>query len=639
MEHLRMINEKDKLYKVMKLKQCTVSEIQYKKLRNRLANVLKTAERNYYKNKLETNKNNLRKVWDTLNLVINKKIRTKRCSTFKYEDSEIDNEEKIAQLFNKYFINVPRNLYKSIPPKTMDPSSCIKSNDSTMYLTPCNANEILNILIDMKNSSAGHDGIDAKTAKFVALELLQSLTHVCNLSLSRGEFPNGMKLARVVPIHKKGNKDQFSNYRPISILPVFSKILERLMYNRIIQFIDTFSILHDDQFGFRKSRSTSMALNVLVDKYHQAVQKKQYMVGLFIDLSRAFDTLSHDILLSKLYKYGIRGPAWDWLQCYLSNRKQFVSYGSGKSDTENIEIGVPQGSILGPLLFLLYINDLCNISHKVSFIQFADDTSIYCTGSSLANVCSTIETEMVLICDWLNNNKLSLNVSKTNYMIMTPSAKDVDADISITLNGLNIERVSETKFLGVILDSKLTFKSHIDYISNKIAKCIGIISRAKYILATDSLRTLYMALVQPYLLYCIEIWGHTFESYTKKLFLMQKRLVRIITHSKYDEHTVPLFKSLKILPYHELYEYSVASLVFKSLHNILPYPFDKYFIPNMSQRNCNSLRPPFYSHKVCEFSVRVMGPRIWNKLNQSLKSSGTIRNFKKLHKSVLLNNM
>ena len=162
-----------------------------------------------------------------------------------------------------------------------------------------------------------------------------------------------------------------------------------------------------------------MALNVLVDKYHQALQDKQHMVGLFIDLSRAFDTLSHDILLKKLYKYGIRGSAWNWVKSYLSNRKQYVSHGSEKSGTGNIEIGVPQGSILGPLLFLLYINDLCDVSHRVSFIQFADDTSIYCTGSSLEGVCATLETEMISICEWLNNNKLFLNVSKTNYMIMT----------------------------------------------------------------------------------------------------------------------------------------------------------------------------------------------------------------------------
>ena len=638
-EHFCMIREKDKCYKEMKLKQCVASEQQYKKLRNKLANVLKSAERKYYRNTLEDNKTNLRKVWDTLNVVIHREKRKKMNSTFKYKDSEVNNEQQIAQLFNKYFLNVPRNLYKALPPETEDPTSYMKTNVNSLYLTPTDADEVLSLLKDMKNSSAGYDGISSITVKYVANELLEPLIHICNISLSLGEFPDEMKLARVVPIHKKGKKDQFNNYRPISVLPVFSKLLERLMYNRIVEFIDKFSLLHDNQFGFRKSRSTSMALNVLVDKYHQALQDKKYMVGLFVDLSRAFDTLSHDILIEKLSKYGIRGTALDWIRSYLSNRKQFVSYGSKKSDVGNIEIGVPQGSILGPLLFLLYINDLCNVSKRVSFIQFADDTSIYCTGSSLENVCSTIEAEMALICDWLNNNKLSLNVSKTNYMIMTPSYREVNDDLTIKVNGETIERVSETKFLGVILDRRLTFKSHIDYIANKIAKCVGLLSKAKHILSTDSLRTLYVAIVQPYLSYCIEIWGHTYESYSKKLFLLQKRIVRTITFSKYDDHSLPLFKSLRILPYKEQYEYTVASLVFKSLTKKLPYPFENYFIPNMSQRTSDSLRSPFCSHKLCEFSVRVMGPRIWNKLNQNIKSSKSHFIFKKLYKSSIFASM
>ena len=364
-----------------------------------------------------------------------------------------------------------------------------------------------------------------------------------------------------------------------------------------------------------------MALNVLVDKYHQSLHDEQYMAGLFIDLSCAFDTLSHDILLKKLYKYGIRGSAWNWVKSYLSNRKQYVS----------------QGSILGSLLFLLYINDLCDVSHRVSFIQFADDTSIYCTGSSLESACETLEIEMISICEWLNNNKLFLNVSKTNYMIMTPSARELSDEITIQLNGQKIERVTETKFLGVILDHKLTFKSHIDYISNKIAKCIGIISKARRALSTYSLRMLYMALVQPYLFYCVEIWGHTYASYTKKLSILQKRLVRIITFSRYDDHTLPLFKSLKILPFGEQYEYKVATLVFKSLQNALPYPFVDYFTPYISPRHADHLQPPFCSHKLCEFSVRVMGPRIWSIIKKELKCFKTIGNFKRLYKINIFN--
>ena len=259
--------------------------------------------------------------------------------------------------------------------------------------------------------------------KYVKESLIQPLLHICNMSLSNGVFPDVLKIARVVPIHKNGQTGDFNNYRPISVLPFFSKLLEKLVYNRMLKFIDDFNIIHDNQFGFRRNRSTYMALNVLLDKFHESVTSKEYMIGLFMDLSRAFDTISHDILLNKLYKYGIRGLSYDWIKSYLSNRKQYVNYKNSSSDTLNVNIGIPQGSILGPLLFILYINDLHNVSDKLTLLQFADDSSFFVSGRSLPELFNVLQNEIVKIREWLNNNKLSLNISKTNYMIMTNQKK------------------------------------------------------------------------------------------------------------------------------------------------------------------------------------------------------------------------
>ena len=195
-----------------------------------------------------------------------------------------------------------------------------------------------------------------------------------------------------------------SNYRPISDLPALSKIYERLIYNRILEFIDKHEIFSNNQFGFRKKYSTSHAINSLVNQFHDSVENNQFMIGLFIDLSRAFDTLSHKILVNKLYKYGIRGIALEWIKDYLLNRKQYVVYNNTKSKMYGVEIGVPQGSTLGPLLFLIYVNELPNISSTLSCIQFADDTSIFIRGSSLLDITSTLNREIVKIVDWLKDN-------------------------------------------------------------------------------------------------------------------------------------------------------------------------------------------------------------------------------------------
>ena len=238
-----------------------------------------------------------------------------------------------------------------------------------------------------------------------------------------------------------------------------------------MHFLDKYNILYENQFGFRKNRSTDMAIQTLVDKFHETIEKDELMVGIFIDLSRAFDTISHDILLRKLHFYGIRGTSLKWIEDYLSNRKQYVQYNNSKSAMGNITIGVPQGSILGPLLFLIYVNDLSNISKKLSCILFADDTNIFVTGKTLVEISRTINSELKNITEWLYCNKLSLNISKTQYMIMSSPGKRFNPnECIIQIDDQKIESVKEIKFLGIIIDEKFTWKSHIDYTSNKSSK-------------------------------------------------------------------------------------------------------------------------------------------------------------------------
>ena len=362
------------------------------------------------------------------------------------------------------------------------------------------------------------------------------------------------------------------------------------------------------------------------------------MISLFIDLSRAFDTISHKVLFNKLYQYGIRGLALDWIKNYLQNRKQFVIYNNAQSSFGNISMGVPQGSILGPLLFILYVNDLPNVSSKLSFTQFADDTSIFITGKNLKDMSNLMTDQMKRVTDWLKINMLTLNVSKTNYMIMCSRGKMIaDTECKIEIDGKIIERVAQCKFLGLIVDDKLTWKCHIDYICGKVSKLIGILIRARKILPICSLITLYNALLSPYFTYCITIWGNTYKTHLKRIEILQKKIIRIITFSQHDAHTRPLFKKVGIMTFKDLYTYFSSMYIYKCINNLTPPSYYHGYKLSHSARNPRNLQALYCSKKICKTSLLFSGHSMWNNLPDNIKYAKSLSSFKSKLKICIIN--
>ena len=292
----------------------------------------------------------------------------------------------------------------------------------------------------------------------------------------------------------------------------------------MIIFLNKYSILSCNQYGFRKNHSTAYALIQLYDKLSDAIDKGNVTLGLFIDLSKAFDTVNHDILLAKLEFYGVRGVALEWFESYLSCRSQFVQYNGYSSSSKYIKCGVPQaGSILGPLLFLLYINDLCDVSKALDFILFADDTNIFYSHKDQNYLMEIVNTELKKLSSWFQANKLSINIKKSNFILSKTKQNRRKLDLHFSINENEIDRVHEFLFLGVILDEHLSWKPQRQNVATKISKSIAIICKSSFYLNKNSLCTLYYSLVYPYLHYCASVWGSTYQSNLKRLITLQKK--------------------------------------------------------------------------------------------------------------------
>ena len=429
-------------------------------------------------------------------------------------------------------------------------------------------------------------------------------------------IPSQLKIAKVVPIFKSGDSLNMDNYRPISLLNVFSKILEKIVHKRLSNHLETNKLLSPFQFGFRKNISTIHPLTKFLNFIAKSNNNNKFAIAMFCDLRKAFDTCDHSILLKKLKSLGVTGTELSWFHNYLTGRKQFVSIGGKSSSLLDILIGVPQGSILGPLLFLIYINDLPQCSQLLA-ILFADDTTLLASHENLNSLTTFVNAEFKKICFYFRQNKLSLHPKKTHFLLFSPnkninpsnvilnidnnnsSPGDLNYDLTLLLpvNQINVNSpIPAVKFLGVFIDPKLDFKYHVNYISGKISTAMYFLRSSKKFLTPQALKALYFTLVHCHLIYALPIWSCTTNKILQPIVTKQKIAIRLITGSKFNSHTEPLFKKLNIVPFNNLISISKLQIMQQFKQKLLPETLQEDWMLNLDRRN-NQNMPTLRNHE------------------------------------------
>ena len=544
----------------------------YKHLKNQVTSLIRKSKRKYINDNIIRNRGNSSELWKLLHTLLPKK-RANVLNRVKSEGRVITNYKEIANVINNSFVDVPKRLRANLPKVTY--SDCGRFIDhvtSTFSFTPVTESEIMKCFDSIpRNKAAGLDNLPTSVLKDTLPLIMKPLCHVLNLSLAQGTIPDAWKLARVSPIFKGGDQTDPQNYRPISVLSVLSKVLERLVFNQLYNYLKENNLLSDSQFGFRPNFSTCLALITITEHIRKALDEGCAVGFITLDLKKAFDLIPHDVIIEKLRKYGVSPETLVWFKNYLSGRKQVTVINGNMSEPRQVSCGVPQGSILGPLLFIITINDIVKTIQHCNASLYADDTCLYYASSNHVTLEKCVNEDLKAISKWLEINGLLLNEKKCECMIIAPKHKKQDfSNIHIKLNGCSIQQKNVCKYLGVMLNDTLTWNDHVAYVRGKLSSSLYCFKRIRPFISQNTALTLYKGLIQPHLDYCSIVWRNAGKTLCNQISVLQKRALRatILVGNRFSSEA--LYQLTSVEPIENRWKKQAAVFIFKLVNGLLP---------------------------------------------------------------------
>lgn len=571
--------------------------------------------------------NKAKKIWQVVSRETKPQSKTQQEITLKEGGNTISNPADVAKTLNDYFIESAAEITASLPPCTTNIGAEPGNTTHSFFLDGVTPIEVEQLCKKLKNKrTAGVDELPINILKAAGPALSSPLAHVINASFSEGHFCDVLKRARVIAIHKKGSRQEKQNWRPISVLPAISKIFEGAFTNRLVHYLESKKLLQLNQFGFRKGRSCESAITAIVNDVLLALDSKKSAIGLLCDVRKAFDSIQHQDLLRKLKKVGVRGQPYDWIASFLSNREQVTEVpcpdGSfARSPWKKVELGLPQGALLSPILFLIYIDGILPHlqSDTTTPYVYADDCNAIVVGNKANAASDTTETTRKAY-DWLNQNRLSLSIEKTQVISFISRGGTAD-EISIDISGEQIRQVEECSFLGVILDSKLNWKSHVNVVCSKVSRSCYALKQLRGLLTRETLITIYHAIVESHLSYGVNCWGGS--SAAIRAFRMQKRAIRIICGKCRTHPCRPLFKELKLLTQPALY---IQKCILQTRRNLGSYQRNAD-IHQHNTRGANNLALQPIRLEATRQSPRLAGIKFYNALPQAIREEDSFKSF------------
>ena len=625
---LRCMRNRDNLHK-----KCTQSpnndvlKTTYIRYRNFCNQIVRKTKQNYEKNEIKKAGSNNKKLWQVINSISNRS-KQKKVAT------ELITPLQSVNDVNNFFGNIGSCLANKITddPNFIPNTSPINSPpSSSMSMLPTDSEEIEAIISNLKRDCAiGWDDISSNFIIEYKNILTPPITYICNLSLISGIFPTLFKKSLIHPIHKTGDKGTINNYRPISILPALSKILERLLNNRLVSYLEDNNLLSSCQFGFRIGKSTDDAVHQLTNFVVDNMDRKQKTLAVFLDLTKAFDTVSIPLLLIKMENLGIRGTQLQLFKDYLINRTQCVKIGTHISDDFPISHGVPQGSILGPTLFLIFINELCDLKlPNAKILTFADDTALLFSNKTWHEVYHSAQSGLNIVTTWLQQNILTLNANKSRYI--TFSMKQIKRS---SLDSLDLvvhscflrnsvckcPKLAKTdcyKYLGILIDDKLSFQPHVNILSNRIRKLIYVFKTLRHVADGNIIKSVYFSLCQSLIMYCISSWGGTTKTNLIKLERAQRTILKVCTFRPYRYPTFQLYQYCQVLTVRQLF---ILNTVLKQ-HSSEPFNPSLY-----SSKRTNIFSPKQLSTSFAQRFFMFLGIFLYNRINNQIQIYPLSRN-------------